>query len=78
MPSARPTVRVQPDRRGRWEVMVPERRERVACETLDDATRVAYEYAGRRSPCELVVRDAYYRVLRSEIIGGKQPRSRLR
>lgn len=47
---------------------MPDRSERVACETLDDAERVGYQYAARRRPCELIVQDAYHRVVRREVI----------
>jgi hypothetical protein len=48
---------------GEWEVALPDQREPVTCETLDDARRIAYLCAAHRHPCELVVRDAYHRVL---------------
>jgi hypothetical protein len=38
------------------------------CGTLADARRVAYQCAARRHPCELVVCDAYHRVMQREII----------
>jgi hypothetical protein len=56
--------------RGAWEVGIPDRRERVACETIDDARRVAYLCAARRHPCELIVRDAYHRVIHREFFDG--------
>jgi hypothetical protein len=42
----------------------------VTCESLEDARRIAYFCAARRGPCELVVRDAYDRVLQHELIDG--------
>ena len=57
------TVRVDRTGRGAWEVAMPDQRELVTCETLDDARRVAYLCAARRRPCELIVCDAYHRVL---------------
>ena len=62
------TVRVDLDRRGNWEVMLSDGRDRVACETLADARRVAHRYAAHRHPCEIVVFDAYHRVLQREIV----------
>ena len=50
---------------------MPDQRERVTCETLDDARRVAYLCAARRRPCELIVCDAYHRVLHHEFINGR-------
>jgi hypothetical protein len=40
----------------------------VSCATLDDAKRVAYRRAADRPPCELIVRDAYHRVVDRELI----------
>jgi hypothetical protein len=51
-----------------WEVVLPERGRRVTCETLEDARHVAYQCAARRPPCEVVVRDAYHRVLQRALI----------
>jgi hypothetical protein len=65
------TVRVDLNGRGGWEVTLPGKRDRVTCETLDEAQRVAYLCAARRHPCELVVRDAYHRVLLREFIDGE-------
>jgi hypothetical protein len=62
------TVDVRRRARGGWEVMLPDRRERVSCDTLDDARRLGYQFAARRTPCQLVVHDAYNRVLHRELI----------
>jgi len=72
-PASPATVNVDCTARGAWEVELPDRREHVKCETLDDAKRVAYLSATRRHPCELIVRDAYHRVLHRELIDGDQP-----
>lgn len=64
------TVRVALNRRGAWEVATPDERERVTCETLDDARRAACLRAANRRPCELIVLDAYHRVLEREFING--------
>jgi len=64
------TVRVDRTRRGAWEVAMPDGRELVTCETLEDAERVAYLCAARRRPCELIVCDAYHRVLHRVLIDG--------
>ncbi len=61
-------VSVERDRHGDWEVSLPDGRTCVACETLDDARRLAYLHAARILPCELVIRDAYHRVVDHEII----------
>jgi hypothetical protein len=64
------TVRVDRTRRGAWEVAMPDERDAVTCETLEDAERVAYLCAARRRPCELIVCDAYHRVLHRVLIDG--------
>ena len=63
------TVRVERTERGRWEVVAPDH-DRVMCETLDDARRAAYVSAARIAECELIVHDAYHRVLSRELIRG--------
>jgi hypothetical protein len=60
---------------GAWDVEMPYPSEPVTCRTLDEATRVAYRCAADRRPCELIVRDAYHRVLRHEIVNGEQAAS---
>ncbi len=62
------TVRVDRNRSGAWEIELSAQDAVVSCETLDDARWVAYLCASRRHPCELVVRDAYHRVLCRELI----------
>jgi len=64
------TVRVDRTRLGAWEVAMPDEREPLTCETLEDAERVAYLCAARRRPCELIVCDAYHRVLHRVLIDG--------
>jgi hypothetical protein len=61
-------VSIDPDGRGAWEVVLPESRDHVFCATLDDARLVAYRDAASRRPCELIVRDAYHRVIKREVI----------
>jgi len=62
------TVSVDPDGRGAWEVTVRNELSHVACGTLDDARTVAYRSASGRRPCELIVRDAYHRVIQRTVI----------
>jgi len=66
------TVVVKRTLRGRWEVVLPGRRTGITCETLDDARRMAYLSLAHGRPCELIVRDAYHRVLSRELIDGHQ------
>jgi len=51
------------------------------CETFDDARRIAYLTMARAQTCELIVRDAYNRIIEHERIEGHRakptgPRSR--
>ena len=62
------TVRVDLHVRGAWEIMLSDERERVTCKTLEEASRVAHRCAADRRPCELIVRDAYHRVLDRELV----------
>ena len=62
------TVRVDLNVRGGWEVALSDKRDRVKCETLEEASRVAFSCAAERQPCELIVCDAYHRVLHHELI----------
>jgi hypothetical protein len=57
------TVRVELNARGGWTIDLPDEPDPVVCETFKDAQRVAYLCAAQRDPCELVVHDAYHRVL---------------
>lgn len=72
------TVHVDLNARGAWEVALPDQREHVTCRTLEEASRLAYRCAADRRPCELIVRDAYHRVLHHELMnvaGGNPERS---
>ena len=60
------TVHVDLNGRGVWEVALPDQPDRVSCGTLEEASRLAHRCAAERRPCELVVRDAYHRVLDCE------------
>lgn len=53
-------------------MILPDRRGRVSCETLEDARRIAYLTAARAQRCELIVRDAYNRIIEHELIEGRQ------
>ena len=64
------TVCVDRNDHGDWQVALPDQREPVTCETLDDARRIAYLCAAERRPCELVVRDAYHRVVEHDYLVG--------
>jgi hypothetical protein len=63
------TVRVSYNPHGPWDVVLAGDAHRLTCETLDDAKRIANQVAERKRPCELIVCDAYRRVVRHEVIG---------
>lgn len=69
-PAKTATVRVEHSDNGSWEVELPDGRERVTCETFDDAQRIGYLCAVQARPCELIVQDAYHRVVRHQTISG--------
>jgi hypothetical protein len=48
--------------------LLPDGRSCIVCDTLDDARRQAQLYADRRHPCEVVIRDAYHRVIDRESV----------
>jgi len=62
------TVRVEMNRRGAWELAVSDEHTRIVCMTLGDALRQARSIAGTR-PSELIIRDAYHRLLEYERLG---------
>jgi hypothetical protein len=66
----RSRVYVQHHPRGNWEVFSPGVKGRISCETLEDAERIAYLSVAHSHDYELIVRDAYNRVLHHELIGG--------
>ncbi|MBV8430133.1 MAG: hypothetical protein JO244_03160 [Solirubrobacterales bacterium] len=65
---SRVIVRRRP--RGDWEVELSDERSAIGVGTLDEARRVAYLSAAHRHPCELIIHDAYHRVLKRESVGG--------
>jgi hypothetical protein len=68
--TARMTVCVRHHPRGDWEVIGPDGRGRISCETFEDARRIAYLAVAHAHDCELIVRDAYDRVVEHELIDG--------
>ncbi len=62
------TISVERGRRGDWQVVAPDEPGPVSCQTLGDAHWVAYVLAADRQPCQLVIRDAYHRVLERELL----------
>jgi hypothetical protein len=73
---ARVTVYVQHHPRGDWEVLAAGSKGRILCETLEDARRIAYLSVAHSHDCEVIVRDAYNRVLQRELIDDHRPAHR--
>jgi hypothetical protein len=69
------TISVQRNECGSWEVELPADHARVTCETLDEIRRVAYLRAAHTRSCELVIQDAYQRVIGREAIDGHHKRT---
>lgn len=57
------TVQVRRTAGGEWEVLFPDETESTTCETLSAARRVARSWAEANAPSELIIRDAYHRVV---------------
>jgi len=62
------TVQIGMIPRGAWEVKLSTKRGGIVCASLADAKSTAARFIGRR-PSELIVRDAYHRVLEHERLG---------
>jgi hypothetical protein len=58
-------------RRDRWEVSLPDRTT-IVCDTFDDAKRIAIRSLRRNCASELVVHDAYHRVVRHELMPARR------
>jgi len=64
-----PLIRVDMSSTGRWDVASSDPDSHDICRTLEDARRVAFRRAAHRRRCELVVCDAYHRVVLPEVLG---------
>jgi len=63
------SVHVDVDARGTWHVAPStDEHDLATCATLTEAEDLAYRWAGDHRPCELIVRDAYHRVARREVV----------
>jgi hypothetical protein len=62
------TVSVDPNGRGAWDVAQLDGPRHITCETLEAARKIAHLSAASQRPCELIVHDAYHRVIQREII----------
>jgi hypothetical protein len=62
------TVRVDLNRHGAWDITLPNQLDPINCGSLHEARRVAYRLAAGWHPCEVVMCDAYHRVVHRELI----------
>jgi uncharacterized protein DUF2188 len=68
-------VDVTPNLRGGWDVRFSDLRPRQRCDTLAAAVHLAHVSAQQSHPCEVVIHDAYHRVVGHEFIDGEDQRS---
>jgi hypothetical protein len=59
-------IEIQRRRGDEWEVAVSSRQQRLICPTFQEAARRGYQLAADEADCEVVVHDAYHRVVRRE------------
>ncbi len=57
------TVSVDRNRDGSWEITLPAKHDPISYVTLDEARLAAYRLAAHWNPCEIVMFDAYHRVV---------------
>jgi hypothetical protein len=62
------TVSVDLNRDGSWGITLPAKHEPISYPTLDGARREAYRLAAHWHPCEIVMLDAYHRVVHRQLI----------
>ncbi len=59
-------IEIHRKRGDQWEVSLPARDQRVLCQSFQEAARRGYELAAMEVECEIVVHDAYHRVIRRQ------------
>ncbi|MGO9975554.1 MAG: hypothetical protein ACLP01_22700 [Solirubrobacteraceae bacterium] len=62
------TIRVDLNTRAAWEITLPVGLDPINCKSLDEARRAAYRLAAHWHPCEVVMFDAYHRVVHRKLI----------
>jgi hypothetical protein len=67
------TVCVDPGPAGNWLITVPGQSRVIAGDMLSDAIRQARRIAETDTSCQLVVRDAYHRVIHRQFVGEQTP-----
>ncbi len=68
MQSSPRAVHVDLSRYGSWGVTLPDQLNPINCGSLYEARRVAYRLAAGWHPCEVVMCDAYHRVVDHQLI----------
>lgn len=68
------TVRVDPGPAGKWMITFADRPQLITTESLNETIRLARRLAEPRPPAELIVCDAYHRVIQRERCGGAAAR----
>jgi hypothetical protein len=64
------TVRVDPGPAGTWRITFADRPQLITTESLTETIRLARRLAEPAPPAELIVCDAYHRVIQRELCGG--------
>jgi hypothetical protein len=64
------TVRIDPGPAGKWMITFADRPQLVAGKSLNETIELARRLAEPRPPAELIVCDAYHRVIQRERCGG--------
>ncbi len=59
-------IQIQRRRGNEWEVSIPSRQQQVICQSFQEASRRGYQLAATEPECDMVVHDAYHRVVRRE------------
>ncbi len=62
------TIRVDLNRHGAWEITLPVGLDPIKCKSFNEAKAAAYRSAARWHPCEVVMCDAYHRVVHRNVI----------
>ncbi len=62
------TIRADLNRHGAWEITLPVQLDPINCKSLDEARHAACRFAAHWHPCEVVMFDAYHRVVHRKLI----------
>ena len=67
-------IQIQRRRGNEWEVSIPSRHHRVICNSFQEAAKRGYQLAASEAECDVVLHDAYHRVVRRERVRGDRAR----